>query len=62
MAPIDPTSNFWTADPTIVAPGLQGPTDNPYWAGAVMVAPGETQELEELLRLGQHLRWSGCSR
>jgi putative ABC transport system permease protein len=42
----DPKSNFWTADPTIVAPGLQGPTDNPYWAGAAMVGPDETQELE----------------
>ena len=46
VAPTDPTSNFWTADPTILAPGLQGPNDNPYWAGAAMVGPGETQELE----------------
>jgi putative ABC transport system permease protein len=46
VAPTDPTSNFWTADPTILTPGLQGPTDNPYWAGAVMVGPGENQELE----------------
>jgi putative ABC transport system permease protein len=46
VAPTDPTSNFWTADPTILAPGLQGPTDSPYWAGAVMVGPGENQELE----------------
>ena len=46
MAPTDPTANFWTVDPAIIAPGLQGPTDNPYWAGAAMVGPGETQELE----------------
>ncbi len=46
VAPTDRTANFWTADPTIVVPGLQGPTDNPYWAGAAMVGPGETQELE----------------
>ncbi len=46
VAPTNPTSNFWTADPTILTPGLQGPTDNPYWAGAVMVGPGENQELE----------------
>ena len=53
VAPTDPNSNFWTADPTIVAPGLQGPTDNPYWAGAAMVGPGETQELERYFGTGQ---------
>jgi putative ABC transport system permease protein len=47
VAPIDPTSVFWTVDPAIVAPDLQGSNDNPYWAGAVMVSPGETSELEE---------------
>ena len=47
VAPTDPTSNFWTVDPTIVSPGLQGATDNPYWAGAVMVGPGETSEIEQ---------------
>lgn len=46
VAPTDRTANFWTADPTIITPGLQGPTDNPYWAGAAMVGPSETQELE----------------
>jgi putative ABC transport system permease protein len=46
VAPTDPSSNFWTVDPTIVAPGLQGPTDNPYWAGAAMVGPSEAQEVE----------------
>jgi putative ABC transport system permease protein len=45
VAPVDPTSNFWAVDPAIVAPDLQGPATGPYWAGAVMVAPGETQEL-----------------
>jgi putative ABC transport system permease protein len=47
VAPIEPTSVFWTVDPTIVAPDLQGSTDNPYWAGAVMVSPGETSEVEQ---------------
>jgi putative ABC transport system permease protein len=46
VAPTDPTSNFWSVDPTILAPGLQGPSAAPYWAGGVMVGPGETQELE----------------
>ena len=47
VAPVSPTSTFWTADPAILAPDLQGPATGPYWAGAVMVAPSETQELEE---------------
>jgi putative ABC transport system permease protein len=47
VAPVEPTSVFWTVDPTIVAPDLQGSNDNPYWAGAVMVSPGETSEVEQ---------------
>jgi putative ABC transport system permease protein len=48
VAPTDPTSNFWTVDPTIVAPDLQQLGDNGpyYWAGAVMIGPGEASELE----------------
>jgi putative ABC transport system permease protein len=46
VAPVDENAIFWTADPAIIAPNLQGTTDSPYWAGGVMVAPGETQELE----------------
>jgi putative ABC transport system permease protein len=58
VAPIEPTSVFWTVDPTIVAPDLQGATDNPYWAGAVMVSPGETSELDEYFSgAGVQLEW-----
>jgi putative ABC transport system permease protein len=58
VAPIEPTSVFWTVDPTIVSPDLQGSTDNPYWAGAVMVSPGETSELEEYFSgAGVQLEW-----
>ena len=58
VAPIDRASNFWSADPTIIAPGLQGPTDNPYWAGAVMVGPGEAQELENYFHTANlQLEW-----
>ena len=58
VAPIDPTSSFWAVDPTIVVPGLQGPTDNPYWAGAVMVGPGETSEIEQYFSsAGLQLEW-----
>jgi putative ABC transport system permease protein len=58
VAPIDPTSSFWSVDPTIVVPGLQGPTDNQYWAGAVMVGPGETSEIEQYFSsAGLQLEW-----
>ena len=58
VAPTDPTSSFWTVDPTIVVPGLQGPTDNPYWAGAVMVGQGETSEIEQYFSsAGLQLEW-----
>lgn len=58
VAPIDPASNFWSVDPAILAPALQGPTDNPYWAGAVMVGPGETQELEQYFHTANlQLEW-----
>jgi putative ABC transport system permease protein len=46
VAATEPTSNFWSVDPNILAPGLQGPSDGQYWAGAIMVGPAETQELE----------------
>ena len=58
VAPVDPTSSFWAVDPTIVVPGLQGPTDNQYWAGAVMVGPGETSEIEQYFSsAGLQLEW-----
>jgi putative ABC transport system permease protein len=58
VAPTDPASDFWTVDPAIVSPGLQGATDSPYWAGAVMVGPGETSEIEEYFSsAGLQLQW-----
>jgi len=58
VAPRDPTSSFWAVDPTIVAPGLQGQTDNPYWAGAVMVGSDETSEIEQYFSsAGLQLEW-----
>jgi putative ABC transport system permease protein len=49
VAPTNPAATFWAVDPTIVAPDLQTPPGGgtPYWAGAAMIGPGETQELEE---------------
>jgi putative ABC transport system permease protein len=46
VTPVDPTSSFWNVDAAIIAPGLQGPPDNPYWAGALMVGPDEAGELQ----------------
>ena len=48
VVPTDPTANAWTVDPTILAPDLQQQgNDGPYyWAGAVMIGPGEAGELE----------------
>ena len=47
VAPTDPTSVAWTVNPAILAPDLQQLGDNGpyYWAGAVMIGPGEAQEL-----------------
>ena len=55
VAPTDPTSNFWTVDPAILAPDLQqlGNNGPHYWAGAVMIGPGENERAAELLQLGQ---------
>jgi putative ABC transport system permease protein len=47
VAPINAASVFWTIDPTIFAPDLQKPRNgSPFWVGAVMVGPGETQQVE----------------
>ena len=50
VAPTDPTSNFWTADPTIVAPGLQGPTDDPILGGRGHGRAGRDPGARALLR------------
>ena len=58
VAPIDPTSSFWTIDPAIVVADLQGPADSPYWAGAVMVGPGEADELQAYFSSGDlQMEW-----
>jgi putative ABC transport system permease protein len=58
VTPVDPTSSFWNIDAGILAPDLQGPTDNPYWAGAVMVGPGEADELQAYFSNGNlQLEW-----
>jgi putative ABC transport system permease protein len=46
VTPVDPTSSFWNVDAAIIAPGLQGPPDNPYWAGGLIVGPDEAGELQ----------------
>ena len=44
--PVDVTSSFWGIDPSVLAAGLQGPAGGRYWAGGVMVGPGEADELQ----------------
>jgi len=49
VAPIDPTSSYWGIDPGVLAADLQGPAGGRYWAGGVMVGPGEASELQSYL-------------
>jgi putative ABC transport system permease protein len=51
VVPVNPASSFWGIDPGVLAADLQGSdlpgsTQPPYWAGAVMVGPGEAGELQ----------------
>lgn len=47
VTPVSAASVFWTVDPAVFAPDLQKPRNgSPYWVGAVMVGPGETQQVE----------------
>jgi putative ABC transport system permease protein len=60
VAPMQLTSPFWAVDPAVVAPGLQHPPGGgePFWAGAVMVGPGETSELEHYFATGNlQMEW-----
>jgi len=58
VTPIEPTSAFWTVDAGILDADLQGPATNPYWAGAVLVGPGEAAELRSYLSSGNlQLGW-----
>jgi putative ABC transport system permease protein len=48
VAPVDPDSSFWGADPGVLAAGLQfqGSPPSPYWAAAVIAGPDEAGELQ----------------
>ena len=48
VVPVDPASSFWSIDPGVLAAHLQhqGTTGGPYWAGAVLVGPGEANEVQ----------------
>jgi putative ABC transport system permease protein len=48
VAPRDPSSTFWTADPTAITPGLQAPFNRaPYWVGEVFAGPGEINAVQQ---------------
>jgi len=47
VAPRDPGSTFWTADPTVLIPDLEMPQKAPpFWVGEVLVGPGEINALQ----------------
>jgi putative ABC transport system permease protein len=47
VAPRNPESTFWTADPTALTPSLQTPIQAPpYWVGEMLVGPGEIDEIQ----------------
>jgi len=46
VAPINPASAFWTADPAVVAPNLQQTVYTATWIGGVIAGPGEATAME----------------
>jgi hypothetical protein len=60
VIPVDPDSSFWGVDPAILAPARQrqGATGGRYWAGAVLVGPDETDELQSYFSSGNlRMEW-----
>jgi putative ABC transport system permease protein len=58
VIPVDPNSSFWNIDATIINADLQGPTNNPYWAGGMIVGPSEADELQSYFNSGNlQMEW-----
>ena len=58
VTPVDPASSFWNIDAAIVAPDLQGPDTDPYWAGGMIVGPSEAAELQSYFSTGNlQMEW-----
>ena len=50
LQPTDPSSTFWTTDPLVAAPSLQGKPGGPaIWLGAVIIGPNELSALQTAL-------------
>jgi putative ABC transport system permease protein len=59
IAPRDPSSSFWTADPTVNTPDLVTPQGGQsYWVGAVILGPGELGGLQRYFGVpGLNMDW-----
>jgi len=59
VAPRDPSSSFWTADPAVLTPALQTPAGGqPYWVGAVLAGPAELGSVQRYLGVsGLSMQW-----
>jgi putative ABC transport system permease protein len=58
VAPINPASSFWTADPTVDTPDLLQTPKNVYWVGGVIAGPGAATAMEADFGLANlELQW-----
>jgi putative ABC transport system permease protein len=62
VAPRDPATPFWTADPTIAAPELQNAgslSPPPTWVGEVIAGPGEIDAVQRDFGIqGLNMQWT----
>jgi putative ABC transport system permease protein len=58
VVPVDPASSFWGIDPGVLAADRQEQGTSPYWAGGVMIGPGEADELQSYFSSGSlRMEW-----
>ena len=60
VAPTDPSSAFWTSDPTIATPDLVQPLEKaPFWLGEAIATPGESAAVQaDFGSVGISVQWS----
>lgn len=48
IAPVNPGSTFWTADPTVLTPDLETPQNAPsFWVAEALAGPGEIDAVQQ---------------
>jgi putative ABC transport system permease protein len=58
VAPRDPNSAFWQADPAVLRPDLQAPGKAPpFWVGAVFAGAGQIASVQRWLGSGLTMQW-----